>query len=180
MLPFVLIDDTNPSIQYFGPWFEVENTQINTGAFGPPFQNTLHGVTVDANFSFPFNGMSCLVYWFAFEPSHSIIVFRIGSPCLRDKHNNKCFWDPRSNLGVFYRQYQHRFVICAVDKWKQLDPLRRWARQVSRWTPFTHRESKGFESTNVLVRSDSVCSICQRLTKSISSAYRLKRLSNSV
>ena len=53
----VLIDDTNSSIQYSGPWFEVENTQINTGDFGPPFQNTLHGVTANANFSFPFSGI---------------------------------------------------------------------------------------------------------------------------
>jgi hypothetical protein len=57
----VLIDDTNPSIQYSGPWFEVNNTQLNTGVFGPPFQNTLHGVNISANFSFPFSGMSHLL-----------------------------------------------------------------------------------------------------------------------
>ena len=72
--PLILIDDTNSTIQYSGPWFEVENTQINTGAFGPPFQNTLHGVTVNANFSFPFSGMYRLIYWFAFELSHSIVI----------------------------------------------------------------------------------------------------------
>ena len=111
---------------------------------------------------------------------HSIDGFRIGSPCLRDKHNNKYFWDPRPSLGVFYRQYQHRWFFWAIDKRKQLDPLRRWAEPVPRWTPFAHRESKCFESANFLVRSDSVCSICQRLTKSTPSAHRFKRLINSV
>ena len=67
---FVVIDDTNPSIQYSGPWFEVNNTQVDTGIMGPPFQNTLHGVNVTANFSFPFSGKSCLLYWYAFDPSH--------------------------------------------------------------------------------------------------------------
>ena len=43
-----------------------------------------------------------------------------------------------------------------------------------------HRESKRFESANFLVRSDSICSICQRLTKSIAIAYRFIRCSNSL
>ena len=63
-MSLVLIDDTSPSIQYSGPWFEVENTQISTGTFGPPFQNTLHGVNATANFSFPFSGMSRLLICF--------------------------------------------------------------------------------------------------------------------
>ena len=57
----VMIDDTDPSIQYSGPWFEVNNTQIETGTNGPPFQNTLHGVNVTAKFSFQFSGMSRLL-----------------------------------------------------------------------------------------------------------------------
>lgn len=50
----VVVDDTNPNIQYSGPWFSVQNTQSNTGDFGPPFENTLHGVNVSAIFSFLF------------------------------------------------------------------------------------------------------------------------------
>jgi len=43
--------------------------------------------------------------WFALEPFlYSIVVFRIVSHCSRDKYNNKCFWEPSSNLGVFCRQ----------------------------------------------------------------------------
>ena len=125
-------------------------------------------------------------FWFTIiEPSHSIAVFRIGSHSLRDKQYNKFFWDPRSNLGVFYRQYQHRFVSsqqCGIEfQWNrtQLDPLWCWPDPVTRWTPFTHRERKCFD-TNFLVRSNSVCSIGQRLTKSIISAYWCERLRNPV
>ena len=60
--PFVLIDDTNSSIQYSGSWFEIKNTQINTGSYGRPFQDTLHGVNVTAYFSFPFSGISSLLF----------------------------------------------------------------------------------------------------------------------
>ena len=62
MAHLVLIDDMNPSIQYSGPWFEVNNTQIDTGWNGLPFKNILHGVNVTANFSFSFSGMSQLLY----------------------------------------------------------------------------------------------------------------------
>jgi hypothetical protein len=58
----VVIDDTDSSIQYSGPWFEVNNTQIDTGFNGLPFQNTLHGVNVTASFSFNFSGMSRLLF----------------------------------------------------------------------------------------------------------------------
>ncbi|KAF8808392.1 hypothetical protein BYT27DRAFT_7337774 [Phlegmacium glaucopus] len=57
----VLVDDTNSNIQYSGPWFAAQNTQLNTGNFGPPFQNTLHGVNVDASFSYSFSGSSVSV-----------------------------------------------------------------------------------------------------------------------
>ena len=128
---FVLIDDTSPDIQYFGPWFEVQNTQLNTGTFGPPFQNTLHGVNVSANFSFPFSGMSRLLI--CFSSPLSLIVFRNGSHCLRDKYNDKCFWNARSNLGMFCRQYQHRLGYCPIASSKQLDHLFQYP--VTRWTP---------------------------------------------
>ena len=53
----VLVDDTNPNIQYSGPWFTAQNSQLNIGNNGPPFQNTLHGVNVNASFSYSFSGM---------------------------------------------------------------------------------------------------------------------------
>ena len=54
----ILVDDTSPDIQYYGPWFEVQNTQLDTGNWGSPFENTLHGVNVSASMSFSFSGMS--------------------------------------------------------------------------------------------------------------------------
>ena len=53
----VLVDDTDPNIQYSGPWFLTQNA-LDTGTNGPPFQNTLHGVNVNASFSYSFSGMS--------------------------------------------------------------------------------------------------------------------------
>ena len=54
----VLVDDTNTNINYDGPWFTAQNTQLNTGTNGPPYQNTLHGVKANASFSYFFSGMS--------------------------------------------------------------------------------------------------------------------------
>ena len=54
----VLVDDTDPNIEYSGPWFTALNSQLATGNFGPPFQNTLHGVNDNASFSYVFIGMS--------------------------------------------------------------------------------------------------------------------------
>ena len=71
--PHIIIDDTNSAIQYTGPWFGV-NTLNNTGSFGSPLQNTLHGVNENASFAFNFSGISRLLFIytdFAFEPSHS-------------------------------------------------------------------------------------------------------------
>ena len=53
-------------IQYSGPWFAAQNTQLNTGTNGPPFENTLHGVNLNASFSYSFSGMSrCFVCFIA-------------------------------------------------------------------------------------------------------------------
>ena len=60
----VLVDDTNPGIQYSGPWFIAQNTRLNTGTNGPPFQNTLHGVNVNASFSYSFSGMTRWLVYF--------------------------------------------------------------------------------------------------------------------
>ena len=54
----VLVDDTNPNILYSGPWVPTENTQLNTGTNGPPFQNTLHTVQANASLTYSFSGMS--------------------------------------------------------------------------------------------------------------------------
>jgi hypothetical protein len=106
MSEIIIIDDMDPNIQYSGPWFTGQNSQLTIGNHGPPFQNTLHGVNANASFSYSFSGMSKLFVCFiaALSLVHGLF-FRIRGHRSRDEHNDKCLWDPRSNLGVFYRQY---------------------------------------------------------------------------
>ena len=59
MSKIIIVDDTNTNIQYSGPWFiTAQNSQLNIGTNGPPFQNTLHGVNVNASLSYSFSGAS--------------------------------------------------------------------------------------------------------------------------
>ena len=54
----VLVDDTDPNIQYSDSWALAQNTQLSTGTNGPPYQNTLHGTAANhSSFSYSFNGM---------------------------------------------------------------------------------------------------------------------------
>lgn len=87
---FVLVENTDNDIRYIGPWFN--NTLNYPGVFGPPFQDTIPGVNVNGtilgtnvnntlkgarspvSFSYSFSGMSHLLYWFYFDPSHFIVV----------------------------------------------------------------------------------------------------------
>ena len=68
---YVSVDDTDKSIQYDGPWRQVNDAQ-NSLDVGPPFyrpayyKNTLHSIndTVGnfASFSFNFSGMSHILF----------------------------------------------------------------------------------------------------------------------
>jgi hypothetical protein len=56
---WVVVDDTDPSIVYSGPWFlDSSGSQDNVGNFGPPYLETLHGTSADGSVSFEFNGAS--------------------------------------------------------------------------------------------------------------------------
>lgn len=83
----VLVDDTNPNVQYSGPWFSVQDTQTHLGNLGIPFQNTLHGVNVNATLSFPFSGMYISMRVGFRDFVFTQVVFRIVSHCSRDKHD---------------------------------------------------------------------------------------------
>ena len=54
----IVIDDTNPRVQYVGPWsLDDRHTRDRLGNFGEPFQGSLHGVVGStASFSFSFEG----------------------------------------------------------------------------------------------------------------------------
>ncbi|KAJ7802224.1 hypothetical protein B0H14DRAFT_3488731 [Mycena olivaceomarginata] len=59
----VLVDDTNPSIQY-GPegWFVADPSKLNVGNFGPIYNATSHATTSsNSTLSYSFNGTSILV-----------------------------------------------------------------------------------------------------------------------
>jgi len=53
---WILVDDTDPRIQYSGPWFLDRGSQDNLGNFGIPYQSTLHGINTDGSFSYDFRG----------------------------------------------------------------------------------------------------------------------------
>lgn len=57
-LRWVIVDDTDPGIQYVGPWYRGSGQTDSFGNFGPPFQGTLHGVDGErlANVSYTFTG----------------------------------------------------------------------------------------------------------------------------
>ena len=57
---WVIVDDSDPGIQYEGPWVKGPGQTDGVGNFGPPFQRTSHGVFGQAgetaNLSYAFNG----------------------------------------------------------------------------------------------------------------------------
>ncbi|KAJ6481871.1 hypothetical protein C8R45DRAFT_1003328 [Mycena sanguinolenta] len=59
----IVIDDTDLSIQYGSTgWFLADPSKLNTlGNFGPLYNDTSHGTSVDATLNFPFNGTSISV-----------------------------------------------------------------------------------------------------------------------
>lgn len=52
---WVLMDDTDPSITYTGPWFE-RSDGFNMGNWGAPYGGSQHGINGTGSFSFPFTG----------------------------------------------------------------------------------------------------------------------------
>lgn len=58
----VVIDDTSSLIRYVGPWITANGQNYDTqGNFGATFNNSLHGTTGVANFSFSFSGSQVYV-----------------------------------------------------------------------------------------------------------------------
>ncbi|KAF5345408.1 hypothetical protein D9756_010993 [Leucocoprinus leucothites] len=60
---WVVIDDTDPGLDYGGPWFsDTTGSQDNLGSRGPPYLETLHGIRADGSVSFQFNGTAVEVW----------------------------------------------------------------------------------------------------------------------
>lgn len=55
---WVIVDDTDPRIEYVGPWYNGSSQTNDFGDFGPLFQGTVHGVDSQhlANISYMFTG----------------------------------------------------------------------------------------------------------------------------
>jgi len=53
---WIVVDDTDPAIEYVGPWFQDTGSQDTVGSFGPAYLNSLHGTNQLASLSFSFNG----------------------------------------------------------------------------------------------------------------------------
>lgn len=62
----ILIDDSDPTITYTGPWFTDAGSFDETGNSGPPLESTLHGTNGAASFSYDFSG----------TPNISSVAFR--------------------------------------------------------------------------------------------------------
>ncbi|KAJ7660428.1 hypothetical protein B0H17DRAFT_1145045 [Mycena rosella] len=60
----VLVDDTDPAIQYgLEGWFVADVSKLNNGTFGPVFNGTSHAtVSSNSTLSYPFTGTSIIVY----------------------------------------------------------------------------------------------------------------------
>ncbi|KAF5345410.1 hypothetical protein D9756_010991 [Leucocoprinus leucothites] len=55
---WVVIDDTDPGLDYSGNWFpDTTGSHDNVGILGPPYLQTLHWTRTDGSVSFQFNGI---------------------------------------------------------------------------------------------------------------------------
>ena len=120
----VLVDDTNPNIQYTGPWFIAQNTQLDIGNEGPPFQNTLHGVNINASFSYSFSGMT---KWLVYFISLSLIfghflgsqVIVLGTSLTTNSSGTQdptweCFVDNIS-IGWQISEPENNWILCQSE-----------------------------------------------------------------
>jgi hypothetical protein len=53
------VDDTDPRIQWNGPWFTTQDFYVDTYGNGSPFLNTMHGISSNGSLTFSFYG-SCI------------------------------------------------------------------------------------------------------------------------
>lgn len=90
---WILVDDSYPSIQYRGPWFESSDSLADAGVSGPIFQGSQHGVNDTASFTFSFSGALSSPSRSSFLNTHSqgrILVHsaRVQSPAQTPMHES--------------------------------------------------------------------------------------------
>ena len=84
MTIMVNVDDTDTSISYIGKW-SGNNTEVNAGTSGPLYQNTLHTLTGNGNFTYSFNGMLLI----DFEPLSLYCRFQVRHSLFLGQANQK-------------------------------------------------------------------------------------------
>jgi len=52
----VLVDDTDPLVQYHGNWFADKGSNDLSGSYGKAYNSTLHGTRSNSSLSFTFSG----------------------------------------------------------------------------------------------------------------------------
>ncbi|KAH9476061.1 hypothetical protein JR316_0011631 [Psilocybe cubensis] len=98
----IVVDDTDPRVQYSLGWFQDHGSQDTFGTFGPPYLSTLHGTT-NGSLSFAFNGIKVSV----------IGTIDLGTPypifdCFLDNNNIG------KAIGALSRE--NNLIICEKDR----------------------------------------------------------------
>ncbi|KDR76180.1 hypothetical protein GALMADRAFT_139913 [Galerina marginata CBS 339.88] len=58
----IIVDDTDPNINYSGPWFQDRGSLDDIEHGGPPWNSTVHGVNANASLSYNFTGSEISLY----------------------------------------------------------------------------------------------------------------------
>ncbi|KAF4615485.1 hypothetical protein D9613_002591 [Agrocybe pediades] len=105
MSRWVLVDDTDSSITYTGPWFSDVGSLDSFGNFGPPYLSTLHGIKAPGAFSYAFKG------------SRVLITSTIQFPTVGDVTNPswQCVVDGQLIDSITYTTGENRLRLCEKD-----------------------------------------------------------------
>lgn len=79
----VVVDDTDPAIQYTGPWLVDQGSTANSGNFGPAYLNTLHTINDNGSLSFSFHGKYTTLSKCSLSRIHTSLSHRHGYQCPR-------------------------------------------------------------------------------------------------
>ncbi|CAA7265202.1 unnamed protein product [Cyclocybe aegerita] len=108
---WTVLDNTDPRIEYTGPWSVVDSRQFdNVGFAGPTFGDTEHTATArDASFSFKFNGTSVYLQGTRAPLREPDFPNRVTWECILDGNSRE---QPR---GTHLPTSFNNFVYCKFD-----------------------------------------------------------------
>lgn len=102
-----MVDDTDTSIQYSGPWVQPDASIYDVqGNFGPTYKQSLHGTTGVASLSYAFNGTRAAIYGTTYINNSTGVVDPVW----------QCFMDGiSSGTQVPFPFYENNWVFCQWD-----------------------------------------------------------------